>query len=102
VYIDDAVAAFVAAGERLLHGKASSKEEYAVSSGRPMPLKKIVKMYGAACGEEIKVRWGARPYREREVMTPWGSGTSVPGWRPRVPLEEGMFRMASLRTAGVV
>lgn len=102
VYIDDAVDAFLAAGLRLLRGEAGPKEEYAVSSANPLPLQNIVRMYGAACGEEVKVRWGARPYRQREVMVPWNTGAALPGWRPRVPLEEGMRRLASRRAAGVV
>jgi nucleoside-diphosphate-sugar epimerase len=90
VYIDDAVEAFFLAGERLLLDRSGPKEEYAVSSGRPLPLREVVAKYAEASGTTLNVRWGARPYRAREVMVPWNTGNLLPGWAPRVSLEVGI------------
>jgi NAD(P)-dependent dehydrogenase (short-subunit alcohol dehydrogenase family) len=35
------------------------------------------------------VDWGARPYRDREVMTPW-RGEILPDWSPRIGLDAGL------------
>jgi nucleoside-diphosphate-sugar epimerase len=94
VHVDDVVAAFLAAAERLLAGKAKGHERYAVSSGRAVTLREVVAAYGRATGAEVPVEWGARPYRAREVMAPWRGLGPVPGWRPEVALEDGLAALA--------
>jgi len=96
VYVDDVVDAFLMAGKRLLSGEAQPKEEFAVSSGKPMPLKDIVALYAAVCDVDLRVDWGARPYREREVMVPWHTGAALPGWSARTSLEDGIRLAAGL------
>ena len=41
-------------------------------------------------GKNVQVEWGAKPYREREVMVPWSEGTLPPGWKPRINLSNGI------------
>ncbi|WP_432380658.1 NAD-dependent epimerase/dehydratase family protein [Duganella sp. P38] len=89
VYIDDVLDAFVlAAGQ--LDTQANAIEEYGVSSGKPLPLKDIAALYARVSGKPLNIEWGGRPYREREVMVPWHSYRSVPGWQPKVALAEGL------------
>jgi nucleoside-diphosphate-sugar epimerase len=92
VYIDDVVDAFVGAAELLLAGRGAGHEDYAVSSGAPLRLRELVETYGRIIGRPLPIRWGGRPYRDREVMVPWNSGRTLPGWAPRVGLEEGIER----------
>ncbi len=89
VHIDDVVEAFVQAGRRLLSGKVRKSETYAVSSGRPQTLRAVTGLFEKALGRPLKIRWGERPYRFREVMRPWSQGRRLPGWRPRISLEKG-------------
>ena len=98
VYIDDAIDAFIVAGERLLAGKVNDQESYAVSSGRQVRLKDLVEIYGGIVGKKLPIAWGGRPYREREVMVPWNRGEALPGWHPRVALEEGIALMEGAST----
>ncbi|MDD2366399.1 MAG: NAD(P)-dependent oxidoreductase [Desulfuromonadaceae bacterium] len=93
VYIDDVVQAYLIAAERLLAGQVSGNEHYAVSSGRPLPLRDLVDIYGRLIGAELPIEWGAREYRQREVMIPWQKGKRLPGWQPEVELTEGIARM---------
>lgn len=93
VYIDDALSAISAAASRLLQNKVPNMETFVVSGGQPKPLREIVELYAETLGRRISVRWGARKYREREVMTPWVNGTPLPGWSPRVSLSDGFRRM---------
>lgn len=95
VYIDDVVEAYLIAGKRLLKGLAAGHERYAVSSGEQIKLKKLIRIYEKKSGTALPVKWGARPYREREVMRPWYGGRLLPGWHPTVKLPDGIFRLLS-------
>ena len=89
VYIDDVMDAFMLACEQLAT-QAEAIEEYGVSSGQPLPLKDIAALYAQVSGKPLNIEWGGRPYREREVMVPWHSYRSVPGWQPKVGLAQGL------------
>jgi nucleoside-diphosphate-sugar epimerase len=93
VYIDDVTRAFSLAAERLLAGSADRSEKYAVSSRSPVSLKQLVETYCHVTGKDLNVQWGGRPYRPREVMVPWHTGSTLPGWEPEVGLEDGIGRM---------
>jgi len=89
VYIDDVLDAFLLASAQL-DTQASAMEEYGVSSGQPLPLRAIAALYAQVSGKPLDISWGGRPYREREVMVPWHSYRSVPGWQPKVGLAQGL------------
>ncbi|HWR06360.1 NAD(P)-dependent oxidoreductase [Sporomusa sp.] len=93
VYIDDVVAAFRLAAEYLIAGSVAFSGEYAVSSGQPIKLKDLVAVFEAISGHALKIQWGGRPYREREVMRTWDIGKTLPGWQPQIPLAEGISRL---------
>ncbi|MBI4386849.1 MAG: NAD(P)-dependent oxidoreductase [Elusimicrobia bacterium] len=92
VYIDDVVDAFMLAARRLLAGKARKPESYAVSSGKPIELRKLVELYQKVTARPLRIKWGGRPYRDREVFFPWKKGRRLPGWRPKVGLADGIQR----------
>lgn len=86
VHIDDVVDAYLVAARRLLENKVLQHEFYAVSSGEPTPLRKLVEYYSTATKQTVPVNWGARPYREREVMIPWNKGVKLPAWKPKMSI----------------
>lgn len=90
VYIDDVLRAYVRAADLLCssHIKQTG-QSYAVSSGKPMSLRKAVMAYEQVTGRKLRVQWGSVPYRARQVMRPW-KGEPLPGWQPRISLEEGI------------
>jgi nucleoside-diphosphate-sugar epimerase len=98
VYIDDVIEAFFVAARRLFGNDLQEAECYGVSSGHPMRLRDVVETYERVTGKKIMVEWGTRPYRPREVMVPWTS-SPIPGWQPRVELEEGIKRIESMDAA---
>jgi nucleoside-diphosphate-sugar epimerase len=59
-------------------------------SGTAMPLREFVALVGELLGAEVPVQWCARPYRPREMMTPWRYSPPLPGWRPSVDLRTGL------------
>lgn len=94
VYIDDVVEAFHCAAESFLRLRSDQgfDESYAVTSGRLLSLKEVVEIYRRMTGHDVKVIWGGRPYRKREVMKPW-RGKPLPGWQAKVDLETALQRM---------
>jgi nucleoside-diphosphate-sugar epimerase len=93
VHVDDVVAAYTIAAARLLAGKVVAHETYAVTSRRPMPLKSIVELAQQIWKKPVRIKWGGRPYRPREVMTPWTGGDLLPGWKPQIDLETGLRQL---------
>jgi nucleoside-diphosphate-sugar epimerase len=90
VYVDDVVDAFVRAA-----GVEAADANFSVSSGSPRRVRDVVELYARVAGRPINAVWGARPYRWREMLEPWSAGPPVPGWAPRVPLEEGIRRIVA-------
>ena len=90
VYVDDVIEAFVAAGKLLAACKYDYCDTYGVSSTKPIPLREVVKIFEDVAGKKLSIEWGGRPYRAREVMVPWKSYKLLPGWSPKVSLQEGI------------
>lgn len=88
VYVDDVVDAYRHAERLLIHDRVLPAA-CAVSSGRRLTLRKIVRLYEKQTGQALKIAWGAKPYRDGQVMTPW-RGNALPGWRAKTSLEKGI------------
>ena len=93
VYIDDVSEAFIAALKRLRSDVVQDEETYSVRSQNPIKLKDLVKIYEDVAGSILKIEWGGRPYRAREVMAPWSRGETLPGWSSTITLQEGNKRI---------
>lgn len=101
VYIDDVIAAFLAAELRLLRWQSAIHERFGVSSGDPRPLREIVGLFLRLARSNVNIEWGSRPHRKREVMRTWTGFTPVPGWKPEVALEEGLSRLLDIEREGI-
>ena len=88
IYITDIIAGFTKLAE-LLASDVKLAEEYVLTSGTQIPLKKLAQIFCEVSGRKLNIEWGGRPYRDREVMVPW-KGTPVPGWVASVDVEEGI------------
>jgi nucleoside-diphosphate-sugar epimerase len=96
VYIDDVVDAFLGAGEQTAVQQAGTHERYAVATGSPQSLRDIVTLWSSVTDCALRVKWGGRPYRAREMMAPPTRGVPLPGWSAKVALPEGISRMEGL------
>jgi nucleoside-diphosphate-sugar epimerase len=65
---------------------------FALTSGNPVPLKVLANVFEKVTNVTLPIVWGKKPYMPREVMQPWSKGEKIPGWEPKVPLEEGIKR----------
>lgn len=90
VHIDDVINAYLVAASRLLDGKVSAHENYAVTSRKLLSLKEIVAIFSNATKKIVNINWGAREYRFREVMIPWDRGCVIPGWHAKIDLLDGL------------
>ena len=90
VHIDDVVAAYLVAARRVRSFREGRHESYSVHSGVPIRLKELVELYSTLGRKPLKVSWGSKPYRKREVMTPWNKGVWLPGWHPTTSLRKGL------------
>jgi UDP-glucose 4-epimerase len=91
VYVDDVVEAFVAAGA---HGSPIDTP-INLCSGREVAIRDLARQIAKLTGGEDRLHVGALPPRPNDVARSFGDGTSAAellGWRPRIPLEEGLAR----------
>lgn len=91
IYVDDVLDAYVHA-EDLLEKRRFLPQSCAVSFGRTIPLRKIVRLYERLSGKSLKIGWGMNPYRPGTIMSPW-KGKRLPGWRAKTSLEKGIQLM---------
>ena len=90
LHVDDVVDAYCVCLQKL--PDLPQWSSYAISSGKPLPLTELVAAFEQATGKKLNIDFGAREYRPREVMVPWNTGQTLPGWRPLIDLQTGIKR----------
>ena len=90
LYIDDVVSAYISAIELLIKNPAITHLNFAIASPETLSLKEFIHFFQKTIQVSFPLAFGKKPYREREVMTLWNSGKSLPGWAPQVSLKEGI------------
>jgi nucleoside-diphosphate-sugar epimerase len=91
-HVDDICSAFLHAA-RLLQSKDESRHEvYAVSSEERHTVREVAAIFEEVAKKPLPITFGARAYRDREVMEPW-QGTRLPGWHAKISLREGLRRL---------
>ena len=90
VHVDDAVAAFLHAADGARDSDDRTVPTYAISSGGACRVRDVVELLGEVAGRPVPVRWGARPDRPGDMVTPWYAGAPLPGWRPTISLRTGL------------
>ena len=93
-HVDDICNAFLGVARGLLTGSIPSHSAFAISGGQRRSLRDVVATFERAAGLSLEVQWGARPYREREVMRLW-DGPPPPDWSPKISLADGFRKLLS-------
>lgn len=83
IHIDDVVAGFEHLIDMLDDTACNLLPEYVLSSGKQISLKELAALYEQKFRVKLNIRWGGRPYREREVMKPY-KGNMLEGWSPKI------------------
>lgn len=90
VHVDDVATAFLVGAERLLGDSSLLYKDYFISGTR-LTVKKLADVVTSVTGKCLDIRWGGRPYRDREVMQLLDvEDRLLPGWAPRVHLSDGL------------
>ena len=89
VYIDDILTAFAHAPS-LFNDKEWEHNKYSVATGIPLSIKEIVSVVEKITKRNIAIRWGARKYRQREIMIPFYEYPILPKWKTITTLDEGL------------
>lgn len=92
VHVEDVIKAYQMVLEQLPTYEESYLE-FGLSNNQRCSLKELVSLVEKIAGEKTNIKWGARPYRDREVMSPWKTFSPPPGWKPQITLEEGISRL---------
>lgn len=93
IYISDLVAAYIVSIETLQRNQKFRYKEYFISSQKKISLKKLVKKYLKITGQKARIDFGAKEYRDREIMKPFSSKKNLPGWKPKINLDDGLKKL---------
>jgi len=90
-YIDNITAAY----EKLIEilesdGTDINGKSFALYSENRLTLKELARLFEKFTNRKLKINWGGKPYREREVMEPWKSGDSIPDFKNIISLEKSI------------
>ena len=91
-HVDDIISAFELLAKHLQnqHPDVKNGDVFAVKANKRYTLKQLATIYEVASNTKLNINWGARQYRDREVMIPWIDGVIVPGWKPKFDIEAGI------------
>ncbi|PZU10311.1 NAD(P)-dependent oxidoreductase [Sphingomonas sp.] len=92
VHVEDVASAFVVAATRTGLSGPGKIERFAVRSAAPVTVRELTATIERLSGRPLDIRWGARAYREREVMKIW-RGAILPGWNPQISLDAGLTEL---------
>lgn len=90
VHVHDVVGAILHSAGLVSDQEGPRHRRYVLGDVSSQRLKDIVGMMESLAGRKFNIRWGAKPYRTREIMTPWEKGLNLPGWHPQVTLQQGL------------
>jgi nucleoside-diphosphate-sugar epimerase len=89
VHVDDAVGALLATAD------APGGVTYGARGDGAITLRELVERFQRMTGLTLDVRWGVRPSRPREMLRPWMTAPTPPGWSPGVSLDDGLRALVS-------
>ena len=93
LYISDVIEAFMTAAVQMIEQPPAAHRRYVIPGKETLPLRDLVATFSGISGRTLPIEWGKKPYRQREIMEPWGDGEVLPDWSPQVPLQEGISKV---------
>jgi nucleoside-diphosphate-sugar epimerase len=93
VYIDDVVEAYVVLLEK--QKEKTEFSEFEIGSGEAVSIRDFVETAKDVIGAKTKLLFGARKYREHEIMFSQADIKKLQeycGWDPHVPLNKGILK----------
>ncbi len=90
VHVYDVARALEYSYDCLASDSQITNEVYGVSSGTQIELRKVVELFQQILGKQMNLNWGARPYKNREILSPYRGYKSLPNWHPTITIREGL------------
>lgn len=94
-YIDDIVDAYVLLTD-YLHNKSTKVKNgdvFYLQSSERYSLKELSKIFEEVTSLKLNINWGGRPYKDREVMEPISSNKTLPEFKHKVTIQEGIQKL---------
>lgn len=89
VHINDVISAYLIAANKI-KSPGGKHEKYGISSKQQITLRDLVELIEKITNQKLNIRWGVRPYRNREVLETWEKFNELPNWKPQISLEDGL------------
>ncbi len=98
LHIDDVVDGYIKLIELLQSGELSkdASSAFVLKAKEEMTLRQLAETFERIAGKRLNINWGGYSYKAREVMTVWNKGVTVPGWAPKVSLDDGLKQFVLL------
>jgi len=94
VHVNDLSRGVAMACDQVRTFEPGERRVYRLPSHKALTLREVVATLDAVDpSHPVRVRWGERPFRHREVFTPWEGAPVLPGWRPEYTLAEGLSKI---------
>ncbi len=94
LHIYDIVNCFYKMVESLNKSPEILKEkQYSLSSERLIKLRELADIYQFVSNKKLNINWGAKPYRQREIMIPCNNIPLLPNWEAEISLEKGIKKL---------
>jgi nucleoside-diphosphate-sugar epimerase len=96
IHLEDAAAAFLQAAALLESGDIPEHalSRYSVSSGEDITACELVKRFERRAGRDLQIWSDCAPSPSRRIKP--RRGEPVPGWKPRITLDEGIDRILDI------
>jgi CDP-paratose synthetase len=98
LHIDDVVDGYIKLIELVQNGNLSkdSSSSFVLKGKEDLTLRQLSVLFERIAGKKLIINWGGLQYKNREVMSVWDRGMVVPGWAPRVSIDEGLKQFIML------
>jgi nucleoside-diphosphate-sugar epimerase len=102
LHVDDVVSGFIRLIQLMKSGEfqKNPSNEYSLKAKEDITLRELASLYERISGKKLNINWGGASYRAREVMTIWDKGLPVPGWEPKISLDEGLRQLLLANSNG--
>jgi nucleoside-diphosphate-sugar epimerase len=93
IHVEDAAAAFLQAASLLETGGIPDRalSRYSVSSAEDITALELVRRFERRAGRNLRIAHDSAPAPSRRIKP--RRGVAVPGWKPRITLEDGIDRI---------
>lgn len=98
IYISDVIDAYMQAYKLLAENAVAPHAVFGVGQNEKITLKELVGKFNMLSSKKVQVNWGKKGYRKREVMLPWTKFEKIPGWQPKVTLDQGICSILNTKT----